>query len=108
MGTMSTGLFMGVRGSYIDGAEASAEAFLDAINRALTHRGAAPYLDPPEAPNVYEGHLFGRSQLDHRSSREPPKTILDPRSRMVIPTAASGQWHESDFTSTNVGWLLKS
>jgi hypothetical protein len=69
MGPMSTGLFMGVRSSYIDGAEASAEAFLAAINRALTHRGAASYLDPPEAPNVYNGHLFGRSELDHHTSR---------------------------------------
>jgi hypothetical protein len=60
---------MGVRGSYIYGAEFSAQAFLDAINRALTHKGAAPYLDPPEAPNVYKGHLFGRSELDHHTSR---------------------------------------
>jgi len=69
MEAMSTGLFMGVRSSYVDGAEAKAEAFLDAINRALTQRGATPYLDPPEAPNVYKGHLFGRSELDHHTSR---------------------------------------
>ena len=66
---MSTGLFIGVRGSYIDGTEASAEAFLDAVNDALTRKGAAPYLDPPQPPNVYRGHLFGRSELDHHSSR---------------------------------------
>jgi hypothetical protein len=66
---MSKGLFMGVRGSYTDAAKASAEAFLDAVNRVLTQNGAAPYLDPPEAPNVYKGHLFGRSQLDHHTSR---------------------------------------
>ena len=60
---------MGVRGSYIEGAEASAEAFLDAINQALTQKGATPYYDPDEAPNVYKGHLFGRSELDHHSSR---------------------------------------
>jgi hypothetical protein len=37
---------MGVRGSYIDGAEASAEAFLDAINRAVTHRGSSSVSRP--------------------------------------------------------------
>jgi hypothetical protein len=66
---MSTGLFMGVRGSFIDGAEPSAKAFLDAVNHALGDKGFAPYLDPPEPPNVYKGHLFGRSELDHHSSR---------------------------------------
>jgi hypothetical protein len=58
---------MGVRGSYNDGAKAS--AFLDAVNRVLIQSGVTPYLDPPEPPNVYKGHLFGRSDLDHHTSR---------------------------------------
>jgi hypothetical protein len=66
---MSTGLFMGVRGSFIHGAETSARAFLDAINHALADKGLAPYIDPPEPPSVYSGNLFGRSELDHHSSR---------------------------------------
>ena len=66
---MSTGLFMGIRGSYIDDAQASAIAFLDAINRALSDKGVARYLDPQESPNVYKDDLFGRSELGHHSSR---------------------------------------
>jgi hypothetical protein len=69
MGAMSTGLFMGVRRSYINEAQASATAFLDALNLTLSHSGIAPYVDPHEPPNVYRGHLFGRSELDHHSSR---------------------------------------
>jgi len=60
---------MGVRGSYIDEAQASATAFLDAINGALSDRGIAQYVDPQQSPNVYKDDLFGRSELDHHSSR---------------------------------------
>jgi hypothetical protein len=66
---MSTGLFIGVRYSYIEEAQASAEAFVDSINHVLLDIGVEPYLDPYEPPNVYTGHLFGRSELDHHSSR---------------------------------------
>jgi hypothetical protein len=58
---MSTGLFIGVRYSYIEEAQASAEAFVDSINHVLLDIGVEPYLDPYEPPNVYTGHLFGRS-----------------------------------------------
>jgi hypothetical protein len=66
---MSTGLFMGIRTSFIDEAQDSASAFVDAINRVLITHGVSSYVDPVEPPNVYTGHLFGRSQLDHHSSR---------------------------------------
>ncbi len=66
---MSTGLFMGIRWSYIDEAQASAGAFVDSINRALSNTGIGPYIEPDEPPEVYKGHLFGRSELDHHSSR---------------------------------------
>ena len=69
MRPMSTGLFMGVRTSYTDESQACAEAFLDAINRVLLDSGIAPYSDPRNPPSVYMGHLFGRSELDHHSSR---------------------------------------
>jgi hypothetical protein len=60
---------MGIRSSFVDGAQDAALSFLDAINRALADRGLLPYLDPAEPPLVYTGHLFGRSALDHHSSR---------------------------------------
>jgi hypothetical protein len=66
---MSTGLFVGIRHSFIDEAQDSASAFLDAINRALSEHGLPLYADPVELPDVYSDHLFGRSQLDHHSSR---------------------------------------
>jgi hypothetical protein len=66
---MSTGLFMGIRCSYVKEAQASAGAFVDSINRALIDTGIEPYLDPDRPPDVYTGHMFGRSDLDHHSSR---------------------------------------
>jgi hypothetical protein len=66
---MSTGLFMGVRRSYNETAQTSAMELLDAINHVLINNGAVPYIDPLKPPNVYSGHLFGRSMLDHHSSR---------------------------------------
>jgi hypothetical protein len=66
---MSTGLFMGVRCSFVEEAQDSASAFLDAINLGLSQRGLPRYADPVSPPNVYSGHLFGRSALDHHTSR---------------------------------------
>jgi hypothetical protein len=66
---MSTALFMGVRSSFVEGAQASAAAFLDAINLGLSQQGLPHYTDPISPPNVYSGRLFGRSALDHHSSR---------------------------------------
>jgi hypothetical protein len=66
---ISTGLFMGIRSSYIKEAQASGGAFVESINHALIGIGIEPYLDPDRAPDVYSGHLFGRSELDHHSSR---------------------------------------
>jgi hypothetical protein len=59
MGVMSTGLFMGVRASHIDEAQASATAFLDAFNVVLKNYDIATYVDPHVPPNVYRGYLFG-------------------------------------------------
>jgi len=60
---------MGIRSSFVDEAQSSASAFVDAINRVLSERGVSSYADPDDPPNVYAGHLFGRSELDHHSSR---------------------------------------
>lgn len=86
-GTMSTGLFMGVRGSYIDEAQASATAFLEAINGALSDKGIARYVDPQESPNVYKDALFGRSELDHHSSRVLVKIAVWALSRANVRTS---------------------
>jgi len=66
---MSTGLFMGIRRSFVEEAQDSASTFIDSINRALADRALPPYVDPSEPPHVYTDHLFGRSALDHHSSR---------------------------------------
>jgi hypothetical protein len=66
---MSTGLFMGVRESFTEEAQDGAKALLKAIDHALVKNGLGPYFDPEPIPNVYNGHLFGRSALDHHSSR---------------------------------------
>jgi hypothetical protein len=66
---MSTGLFMGIRSSFVEEAQDAASTFIAAVNRALADRDLPPYLDPAEAPHVYADHLFGRSALDHHSSR---------------------------------------
>ena len=66
---MSTGLFMGIRSSFVEEAQDAASAFIAAIDRALADRDLPPYLDPAEPPNIYTDHLFGRSALDHHSSR---------------------------------------
>src|ERR1700751_4184935 len=44
-------------------------AFIVSVNRALADRDLPPYLDLAEPPHVYTDHLFGRSALDHHSSR---------------------------------------
>jgi len=66
---MSTGLFMGIRSSFVDEAQDAASTFLEEINRAGANRGLPFYLDPIDPPNVYVGSLFGRSELDHHSSQ---------------------------------------
>ncbi|WP_446742613.1 hypothetical protein [Silvibacterium acidisoli] len=66
---MSTGFFMGIKSSYTEDAQEAASVFLEAINTALKENGLALLADPDNPPDVYEGHLFGRSELDHHSSR---------------------------------------
>jgi len=65
---MSTGFFMGVRSSFREGTAPAAEAFLAAINQALSQNGSQPYRDPLQPPDVYNDSLFGRSELDNCSS----------------------------------------
>jgi hypothetical protein len=66
---MSTGLFMGVRQSYIEEAQPLARKFIQAMNRALAKNGIPVYVEPYTPPNVYNGNLFGRSELDNHTSR---------------------------------------
>jgi hypothetical protein len=66
---MSTGLFMGIRSSYTEDSQGSADYLVKAINDALVADGVAAYIDPDPPPNVYVGNMFGRSALDHHSSR---------------------------------------
>lgn len=66
---MSTGLFMGVRNSYTEDFQGLAGSLVDAINDVLVADGLAAYVDPDAPPNVYIGSMFGRSALDHHSSR---------------------------------------
>jgi hypothetical protein len=66
---MSTGLFMGVRSSFTEESRGSADALLKEINVVLATDSLPAYVDPDTPPNVYVGHLFGRSALDHHSSR---------------------------------------
>jgi len=66
---MSTGLFMGVRNSYTDDSRGLADNLVKAINDVLVVDGLAAYVDPDVPPNVYVGSMFGRSALDHHSSR---------------------------------------
>ena len=61
--------FMGIRGSFTDDAQQSASELVREVSRVLTEEGLPSYIDPITPPNVYRGHLFGRSQLDHHSSR---------------------------------------
>ncbi len=70
---MSVGLFMGIRQSYTEEAQHSAEDYLAAINLALAARGLPPYVEPASAPNVYNdaerAFLFGRSGVDADSGK---------------------------------------
>jgi len=66
---MSTGLFMGVRSSFTEESRESADALLREINLVLAAASLPAYIDPDPPPNVYFGHLFGRSALDHHLSR---------------------------------------
>ena len=72
---MSTGLFLGIRSSYIPEAQASASDFLDAINRVLKSRGFAAYTDPLDPPNVYNGRVahpnFGPPRPNHKRRVAP-------------------------------------
>jgi len=78
---MSTGFFMGVRSSFREGTAPAAEAFLAAINQALSQNGSQPYRDPLQPPDVYNDSLFGRSELDNCSS----ETLAEGRmSRLTI------------------------
>lgn len=59
---------MGIRSSYIDEAAPVAESFVGAIAAALRQLRLSEYVEG-DAPDVYQGHLFGRSALDHHSAR---------------------------------------
>ena len=62
---MSTGLFIGVRGSFAEAAAVNCREFLQLIGLGLKERGLPVYVDPEVTPDVYVNHLFGRSALDH-------------------------------------------
>ena len=62
-------MFMGIRGSYTEDSRGLADTLVKAINEILVANGFAAYIDPDPPPNVYIGHMFGRSALDHHSSR---------------------------------------
>lgn len=71
---MTTALFMGVHRSF--GGETTngdgtcpVTVFINALNRMLAENGIDAYDDPEQQPRVYQGHLFGRSALDHHSPR---------------------------------------
>jgi hypothetical protein len=66
---MSTGLFMGVRQSYIEEAQPLAQQFIQAMNRTLESNGISVYVEPDTPPDIYNGNMFGRSELDHHTSR---------------------------------------
>lgn len=66
---MSVGVFLGIRQSYTEEAQDSAEDYLAAINVALAARGLPPYVEPASPPDVYNesvhnDFLFGRSAVD--------------------------------------------
>jgi hypothetical protein len=65
---MSVGFFMGVTDSFSDEALPAADAFIAAINVALTQRNLPPYVDPVPPPDPYVDNLFGRSELDHHGA----------------------------------------
>jgi hypothetical protein len=66
---MSVGFFMGIRKSYTAAAQDVASDFLTAINGSLAAHDLPAYADPPQAPDVYVAHLFGRSALDHHGAQ---------------------------------------
>lgn len=70
---MSVGLFMGIRESYTEDAQDSAEGYLAAINVALASRGLPPYVEPASATDIYNDtertFLFGRSAVDADSGK---------------------------------------
>ena len=68
---MSIGIFVGpIRNAYAKDAQEVAASFAAAIDNALTQEGLPGYRDPAEAPEVYNGVLFGRSALDHHGAGE--------------------------------------
>jgi len=60
---------MGIRSSYTEDSQGLADKLVKAINDVLVADGFASYVDPDTPPNVYIGNMFGRSALDHHSSR---------------------------------------
>jgi hypothetical protein len=63
---MAVGAFIGIRASFADRAEA--DAFLEAIDRALRDARLPAYTEPVPLPDVYRRMRFGRSELDHHSA----------------------------------------
>lgn len=59
---------MGIVPSYVDEAEGDARDLIRAINDRLASLGLDEYREPSEPPDVYNGFLFGRSELDHHSA----------------------------------------
>ncbi len=60
---------MGVRNSYGEDYRGQADTLVKAINDVLVADGFAVYIDPDPPPHAYIGNMFGRSALDHHSSR---------------------------------------
>jgi hypothetical protein len=97
---LAVGFFIGIRGSFIDEAQDSAEAFIQAINLELARLRLAPYDEPRELPNVYDGPLFGRSALDHDSAR-----LLVELARRAMAAGSSPQLELLTFNPFRVAYV---
>jgi hypothetical protein len=65
---MSVAFFIGIRPSYGEMGQSDALAFIASIDSALRRSGLPGYSEPATLPDVYRGHFFGRSELDHNSA----------------------------------------
>jgi len=65
---MSTGVFMGIKTSFIPEAKKEAENYIKAINKVLYEYELGEYHENDITPDVYENGFFGKSGLDHHSS----------------------------------------
>ncbi len=65
---MSVGVFMSLRASYVEKAQAVAARYASAVDAVLRGRGLGGYVDPKTVPDVYRRGRFGRSGIDHHSA----------------------------------------